>query len=154
MKVVVVSDNHGRLEPIEKILELHRDADLFIHCGDSEFPPDFLQGYVCVRGNNDYYCGFPDQKIIEMGGHRMLIVHGHHHLYLGRLDVLQSKAIRQGCDFVFYGHTHIFSVQERDGVVMINPGALSRNRDGTPPSYAVVTIDEDGYKVERIDWQY
>ena len=52
MKIVVVSDNHGRSEPLEQILELHRDADVFIHCGDSELPPQFLQGYVCVRGNN------------------------------------------------------------------------------------------------------
>ena len=78
MKIVVVSDNHGRSEPLEQILELHRDADVFIHCGDSELPPQFLQGYVCVRGNNDFYYEYPEMKILELEGHRMMIVHGHH----------------------------------------------------------------------------
>ena len=112
MKIVVVSDNHGRTEPLEQILELHRDADVFIHCGDSELPPQFLQGYVCVRGNNDFYYEYPEMKILELENHRMMIVHGHHHLYMGQLDMLVSKARRQGCDFVFYGHTHIFSSQQ------------------------------------------
>lgn len=98
---------------------------MFIHCGDSELPPQFLQGYVCVRGNNDFYYEYPEMKILELENHRMMIVHGHHHLYMGQLDMLVSKARRQGCDFVFYGHTHIFSSQQRDGVILVNPGALS-----------------------------
>ncbi len=152
MKIVVVSDNHGRSEPLEQILELHRDADVFIHCGDSELPPQFLQGYVCVRGNNDFYYEYPEMKILELENHRMMIVHGHHHLYMGQLDMLVSKARRQGCDFVFYGHTHIFSSQQRDGVILVNPGALSRNRDGTPPCYAVITIDGSDVSIDRVNW--
>ena len=152
MKIVVVSDNHGRTEPLEQILELHRDADVFIHCGDSELPPQFLQGYVCVRGNNYFFYEYPEMKILELENHRMMIVHGHHHLYMGQLDMLVSKARRQGCDFVFYGHTHIFSSQQRDGVILVNPGALSRNRDGTPPCYAVITIDGNDVSIERVNW--
>ena len=82
----------------------------------------------------------------------MMIVHGHHHLYMGQLDMLVRKARRQGCDFVFYGHTHIFSSQQRDGVILVNPGALSRNRDGTPPCYAVITIDGSDVSIDRVNW--
>ena len=34
----------------------------------------------------------------------------------------------------------------------VNPGALSRNRDGTPPCYAVITIDGNDVSIERVNW--
>lgn len=153
MKIVIVSDNHGLREPLQTILQRHADADVFIHCGDSEMAPEELRGYVSVRGNNDFYYEYPEMKILDLEGHRMMIVHGHHHLYMGQLDMLISKARRQGCDFVFYGHTHIYSCQQRDGVILLNPGSLSRNRDGTRPCYAVLSVQGHELQVERIEWK-
>lgn len=152
MKIVVVSDNHGRSEPLEQILELHRDADVFIHCGDSELPPQFLQGYVCVRGNNDFYYEYPEMKILELEGHRMMIVHGHHHLYMGQLDMLVSKARRAGlrlCVLRPYAYLFQPAARRRDSC---ESGALSRNRDGTPPCYAVITIDGSDVSIDRVNW--
>lgn len=151
LKLIVVSDNHGKVEPLEEILLRHQDADVFVHCGDSELPVDYLRGYACVRGNNDFYYDLPDMKILELEGHRVMIVHGHQHLYLGQLDILTSKAHRQGCDLVLFGHTHIFQDEEREGVRLVNPGALSRNRDGTPACYAMIEIQGDQITVQRMN---
>ena len=152
MKIVVVSDNHGRMECLREIPQLHRDADAFIHCGDSELPAAALQGYVSVRGNNDFAFELPDMKVLELQGQRIMIVHGHRHLYMGQPDMLISKARRQGCGLVFYGHTHVFSWIRADGIHLINPGSLSHNRDGSDPSYAVVTLEGNDVSVQRINW--
>ena len=53
MKIVVVSDSHGRNDILNVIREKHPDAGLFIHCGDLESDPMFYPGYIFVRGNND-----------------------------------------------------------------------------------------------------
>lgn len=41
MKIVVVSDSHGRNDILNVIREKHPDAGLFIHCGDLEADPMF-----------------------------------------------------------------------------------------------------------------
>ena len=42
MKIVVVSDSHGRIEVLQEILDKHQDASAFIHCGDIELPTDYF----------------------------------------------------------------------------------------------------------------
>lgn len=54
MKIVVVSDSHGRNDILKTIQEKHPNAKLFIHCGDLEDDPMNFPGYIIVRGNNDY----------------------------------------------------------------------------------------------------
>lgn len=66
MKIVVVSDSHGRNDILNAIREKHPDAGLFIHCGDLEDDPMFYPGYIVVRGNNDYYGRFEDERIIPL----------------------------------------------------------------------------------------
>ena len=39
MKIVVVSDSHGRNDILNLIREKHPEARLFIHCGDLEDDP-------------------------------------------------------------------------------------------------------------------
>ena len=55
----------------------------------------------------------------------------------------------EDADFVIYGHTHVFSHYERHGKVYINPGTAGQDR-GDGKSMAVLTLKEDGYKLERI----
>ena len=53
MRIVVVSDSHGYREPIDLLLKRYPDAVYYIHCGDSELPPVYLNNYNAVKGNND-----------------------------------------------------------------------------------------------------
>ena len=36
MKIVVTSDTHGHKEILNRIVEENRDAELFLHAGDSQ----------------------------------------------------------------------------------------------------------------------
>ncbi|MCF0116083.1 MAG: metallophosphoesterase family protein [Erysipelotrichaceae bacterium] len=155
MKIVVVSDNHGRREPIEDIYNKHyKEAYCFIHCGDSELPNSAMDGYVVVQGNNDYYGSYPEARVVELGKHKALIIHGHRQMVYRDLSVLMYRAERNDCDLVFYGHTHIFSFVQEEGMTLLNPGSLYHNRDGTHPCYAILTIDDetDEITVERIPY--
>ena len=65
MKIVVVSDSHGRNDILKTIQEKHPNAKLFIHCGDLEDDPMNYPGYIIVRGNNDYFGRFENERIIK-----------------------------------------------------------------------------------------
>ncbi len=151
MKLVVVSDNHGMRQPLIDILNKHQDADAFFHCGDSEMSYEELESFVTVCGNNDYSMDFDIKKFVNLNGHRIFITHGHRYLYMGRIENLLREAKENKCNFVFFGHTHSFFYEVIDGIHILNPGSLSRNRDGTFPSYAVVEINGDQVSVKRFE---
>src|SRR5699024_8369598 len=77
-KVVVVSDSHGLKEELQTIQKRH-DADLFIHCGDSELEESdpVLAGYEVVKGNCDWFGTFREETELELGGLRFYATHGH-----------------------------------------------------------------------------
>lgn len=153
MKIVIISDNHGRIEPIQNILYQHQDADAFIHCGDSELPVNYLAGYVAVRGNNDFYAELPDYRVLEIGNHRILIAHGHRLMFLDNRELLVNKAKSLDCDVICFGHSHIFESRVIDDITLINPGSISKNRDGSAPSYAILTINNNQLSVERKEYK-
>ena len=148
MKIVVVSDSHGRNDILNLIREKHPEARLFIHCGDLEDDPMNYPGYIIVRGNNDYFCRFEDQRIIPIGKHRIFVTHSHRFSYFSRCEQLANRAKELDCDIVCFGHTHVAYFDQVDGVVLLNPGSLSHSRDGKPCSYAVLDIDENHVSVD------
>lgn len=154
MKIVVVSDNHGRLEPLKDILMLHQDAEVFIHCGDSEMPAEYLSGYVSVKGNNDFYGDLPEYRIIDLNEYRILVTHGHRMMFLDNREMLVNKAKSLNCDIVCFGHTHVYENRIQDGIVLVNPGSLSRNRDGSQTSYAIITIEGNNIKTKRLEYKF
>lgn len=148
LKLVVVSDNHGRLEPIQEVLAKHQHADGYYHCGDFELPLEYLHQFAVVSGNNDY-ADVPMQIIINTPRHRILMMHGHRYVSMFSIERLVQKAKAERCNMVFYGHTHVYNDQIIDGIRFINPGSLSHNRDGSKPCYAIVEIDDHEVRVQR-----
>ena len=151
MKVVVVSDSHGRIEVLQQILDDHRDASAFIHCGDIELPNDYFNEYIKVRGNNDYYGGLEEERVVRVGGLNILVTHSHQYVYYSRLESLAKKADRFGCQLVCFGHTHVYHDSVVDNVHLLNPGSCWHNRDGRMPSYAVVNFENGEISVERLE---
>lgn len=153
IKIVLVSDNHGQREGLEYVRTAHSDADYFFHCGDTELPPYELHGFAVVQGNNDYYGTYPMRKILEIGSHRIMLVHGHRDVIFGHYEMLADKAAALGCDIACFGHSHIYHDSEVNGVRLLNPGSIWRNRDGSQPSYMIVTLDGDRILAERKTFQ-
>lgn len=148
-EIILVSDNHGVRKPLQYLLDTYPITDYFIHCGDSEMHPYELNGFVSVQGNNDYYHSFPNERIITIGKHNILVVHGHLHMFFAQPKQLVQVAKKVGCDIVFYGHTHIPNDILIDGVRCLNPGSAWHNRDGSKPSYMVIQFNNDEIHVEK-----
>lgn len=144
MKIIIVSDSHGKRDVLYHLLEEHQDADAFLHCGDIELAESEFPMYQTVTGNNDLFTNYPLEKVIEVGEHRIYMTHGHILNIRNRHDHLIKKAKEHGCDIACYGHSHISVIEEKDGVLIINPGSVWRSRDGKGPSYAILNISETG----------
>ena len=84
MKVLIISDSHGRNNIMDRVIEEESPLDLIIHLGDLEGGEDFLEAIApcpveMVCGNNDFFTPYPREKIFEIGKYRALICHGHNY---------------------------------------------------------------------------
>lgn len=133
MKILVLSDSHASISFMRSCIEFTA-PDAMIHLGDyyrdgqalhEEFPniPMFQ-----VPGNCDLFRGNiedPEIRIIEIGGVRLYITHGHRHGVKQTLCRLEKDAQAANVQAVLFGHTHSALCQNNDGLWIINPGACS-----------------------------
>ncbi len=147
-EIIVCSDNHGLITPLEKLNHTYPHIKTKIHCGDIELPHEYVKGYHAVTGNNDYFYTYPEELIVDVGDFKILVTHGHQY-YGDRLQKLAKRAINHHCKMVCFGHTHVFEAVMVEGVLCLNPGSLRYNRDGSQPSYAHVTYEDGQFSVER-----
>lgn len=151
MEIIVVSDNHGKSEVLNRIRQAFPNASAYIHAGDSEMNPTQLEPFVSVAGNNDYSYPFPEKRIVEVEQIRILVMHSHTLPWGKSVESLVKIAKIEGCQIAIYGHTHRYDAREIDDVFVLNPGSLYYNRDGSKPSFAHILINEDNkLKVSRI----
>lgn len=79
MKVLIVSDTHGKDENLEETVLRETPFDYFIHCGDVEGREIFMEALVecpctIVSGNNDFFSDLPREVMIQLEGHRILVL--------------------------------------------------------------------------------
>ena len=143
-KWLIVSDNHTESGILYYLYEAHKDADVLLHLGDSEFEYNDteLSLYRRVKGNCDFYPEFPNEDEVEIKGLKALYTHGHLYSVNQTRMHLAQKAKSQGCQFAFYGHTHVAKYEHLDGVHVINPGSISQSRSSIEETFAELIIDE------------
>lgn len=161
MKILVVSDTHGAVELLHGIVSKHQmDTDLVIHLGDNlkdigEVMRDFpTVAKLGVLGNCDFasmYLNPTAEGTFTAEGRRIFYTHGHKYNVDHGVEYLASTAKFNGCNIALYGHTHKSVVTEFLNVTVINPGSLSRPRDNSNGSYALLTIDGEDFKCEIIE---
>ena len=83
MKVLIVSDTHGRDENLEIAVNREAPFDMLVHCGDvegREFYIEALADCPCsiVSGNNDFFSDLPREDVIDIEGNKVLVTHGHY----------------------------------------------------------------------------
>lgn len=155
-RIAVVSDSHGDIDNIRLFTRRLGQVDALYHLGDhaEDAQPlsDVLNcGFVCVRGNCDPFSTAPLSNIVEWHGKRILLVHGH--TVSGRLHLLYA-AKESNADAVLFGHSHVPSVETVEGVLLLNPGSLSRPRTIKGPSIAVLELDDDAIRAEVLFAKY
>lgn len=139
--IILCSDNHSYEAPLQYLKQAYPQADYFLHCGDCELPKRMMEGFACVQGNNDHYGDFPPHLILHIGEHHIYLTHGHRDMMFNQYEMLAAKAKANGCDIACCGHTHMPFAKVIDGVTCLNPGSIWHNRDGSSPTYMILTLN-------------
>ncbi len=164
-KVVIVSDSHGLTNELQAIKARH-EADMYIHCGDSELAVDApeLAEYTTVKGNCDFSSPFPLEKVMEIGGVRFFISHGHITQVKSTLLNLQYRAKELDAEIACFGHNHIAYAEKIDDTIFINPGSIRYPNRIKEPSYTVLEwssksaiyctfYDLDGHELDFLPYE-
>ena len=136
MKVAIISDIHDNHVNLNKCLAWceNNNIEELICCGDvtnidtiDKMAKDFSGTIHLVKGN---VCLFEEHELEKYDN---LIYYGS----IGRFKLdkylvglchepfLFNKVKKLGaCDYIFYGHTHKPWIEEKNGIQLINPGAL------------------------------
>lgn len=151
MKILIVSDTHGREQNLDRVLEEVGKFDFFIHLGDVEDGEDYIRAVIgnvplaMVAGNNDFFTDLSGEAVFSLGNYRVMVTHGHYYYVSRGHDYLAKAAREKGADIVMYGHTHRPCLKQREGLTILNPGSLSLPRQkGYQPTWVIMEIDGDG----------
>lgn len=122
--ILIISDYHKNEDLVLSLIEKYKPT--YTLClGDGESEKDFYEknNIISVKGNCDYI-DLETVKVIDIGGIKILMTHGH--LYDVHFDIfkLYLLATSLEVDYVMYGHTHNQSLEKYEGILFINPGAL------------------------------
>ena len=129
MKVLVLSDSHGRADTLRRAIEAEKPhAMLYLGDGLSdaekireEYP---LLPITTVPGNCDWGSLEETERLIELDGVRILMLHGHTRgvKYNGMNAYYAAKEM--GTDVLLYGHTHCPLVDYDGTTYTMNPGSI------------------------------
>ena len=132
MRILVISDSHGRNDDVAGVIEQVGHIDMLIHCGDVE------------RGN-DYNLELPSQDIFNIGDYKVLVVHGHTFCVYRGVERLKQYALQNHIDIVMFGHTHKPYIEIDEDVTVLNPGSVSYPRQSDHmPTFLIMEIDDEG----------
>ena len=154
MKYLIVTDIHGDAYSCKFICDKFKNdgfdkmlllGDVLYHGPRNDLPQNYnpkavikaLNPYAnkitCIKGNCEAEV---DQMVLDfkindyldlnLNGYRCHLEHGHH------LDLYKGSP-----DIVFYGHTHISKLDNKDNTYYINPGSITIPKENTSRSYII-----------------
>ena len=136
--VGVISDTHGLIHP--QALDALAGVDLIVHAGDIG-SPDVLTALTviapatAVRGNNDrssWAHEIPTWAVIEIDKTWLYVLHDVHELDLDPRG--------GGFAAVITGHSHRPKIEDRQGVLFVNPGSAGPRRFTLPVALARLDV--------------
>jgi uncharacterized protein len=146
----VIADTHDAIVPWDpvgrKVADLFAGVDLIVHCGDITTPAVLDQlatvaPVVAVRGADDPPPDPPrltePPRIVDHGGHAIGVV-----VALAEGGPPVADLFDRPVSVVLHGGTHEAGIEERDGVLLVNPGSPTLADRTT-----VAVVDIDGPEV-------
>jgi putative phosphoesterase len=175
--LALISDTHTpqRWPDVPPVLRrIFGDAELILHAGDvgalwvleelSAIAP-----VVAVHGNDDSADSqreLPYQQLLTIDGTRILLWHSHfpdreeemafrqHDDWQPKLERELQRARRAGASIIIHGHTHIPMATRREGILIINPGAIASGNHflrQTRQTVALLHLDQGHATVTHVD---
>lgn len=144
-KIAILSDTHGLLR--EEVKSRLATADVILHAGDINTRGivdelNRLAKLYIVRGNNDgeWAADLPQSASFSIEGIRFFLIHNRKGVPEALSDV----------DVIVFGHSHKYGMEERDGVLWLNPGSCGKRRFHQEISFCMMEADQRRYRVEKI----
>lgn len=129
MRILVFSDSHGRVGPMQDMVETY-GADAVFHLGDVARDGDQLAQlypklpFYRVAGNCDWSLqGTELERVAYLEGKTVLYLHGHTRQVKSGPRMAVQAAQELGAELLLFGHTHRPFCQRYDGLLAVNPGA-------------------------------
>jgi uncharacterized protein len=150
-RVGLISDTHGLLRP--QAVAFLRGSDFIVHAGDIGNVDvlkmlDALAPVTAVRGNNDkapWAEKIAETEVLQIGEVSIYVLHN-----LAELDLDPAAA---GFQVVVSGHSHRPSIEERDGVLYVNPGSSGPRRFSLPIAVAELEVAGHSVKAKLVELQ-
>jgi len=144
----VISDTHGLLRP--QAVAALAGVDHILHAGDVGDAGILdrlrsLAPLTAIRGNIDVAgaCAqLAATDAVELGGYLFYLVHA-----VEDLDIEPRAA---GVAVVVYGHSHQPAMEERNGVMYLNPGSAGPRRFDLPITLAKVRVSPEKLSAEIV----
>ena len=150
MRVLIVSDTHGRHGGLDRALQEAGNIDMLIHLGDVEGGETYIDAVAdcekhIIRGNNDFFSELPREEEFYIGSHKVFITHGHAYYVSLDPEYIREEGKARGAEIVMFGHTHRPFFEDDNGIIVLNPGSLSYPRqEGRRPSFIIMELDSQG----------
>ncbi len=153
-RVGVVSDTHGKLDPL--VLDLFAGVDHIIHAGDVGdeeilWQLENIAPVVAVRGNidSDALC-LPNERIALICARTFYV--RHQFAAAEKLTAAQKNLIEQRMpEVIVFGHSHKFYVGSWRGTLLFNPGGAGAKRFNLPRSIGLLDIHAEGISTRIVD---
>ncbi len=148
-KIGIISDTHGLIR--QSVVKSFNDVDLIVHAGDVGKPEvletlqDIARVYP-VRGNVDggkWTDNLPFTEVIQVGQTYLYVLHD--------LNSLDLDPVAAGFNAVISGHSHIHKIEERNGVLFLNPGSAGPKRLKYPVSIAFLYVKGGSIETEIME---
>jgi len=148
-RIGLISDTHGLLRP--EAIAFLRGSDFIVHAGDIGDPAVLeelaaLAPVTAVRGNNDteaWAKRIRPTETLEVENVSIYVLHN-----LAELNIDPVAARHR---VVVSGHSHRPMIEERDGVLYVNPGSAGRRRFKLPIAVAELRIAGGSVKAKIVE---
>jgi uncharacterized protein len=148
-RVGLISDTHNLLRP--EAVDFLRGSDCIVHAGDVCDPSIVeqlaaLAPVTVVRGNNDrgaWAQRLSETELVQVGDIFVYVIHD-----LAQLDLDPEAA---GVRAIVSGHSHKPHVEQRDGVLYVNPGSAGPRRFRLPIALGELIVRGDAVSARIVE---
>ena len=149
LRVGLISDTHGLLRA--EAVAFLRGSDVIVHAGDIGNAAVLealaaIAPVTAVRGNNDkgpWAETVRETELLQVGQVFVYVVHD-----IAELDL---DPVAAGFQVVVSGHSHKPSVQEREGVLYVNPGSSGPRRFKLPLAVAELLVNGNSVRAKVVE---
>lgn len=139
MLIGILSDTHGLLR--QEVIDGFEGVDHIIHAGDIDNKQvidrlEEIAPITVVRGNADKEWAeyLPETATVELLGNKIYVIHN-------KGKIFDDLA---GISIIIYGHSHKYSLVEKNGQAWFNPGCCGKRKPDQEVSFAILDISGPG----------